>query len=604
MNVENEHADDHRRENEHALSLDDVITTQPELGPSIPDGGFGWVVFIGTLFFQALVPCLIVNFGIFLAFSKLNGTAEDKNIFLWDDKFLYVPLFFSFSKCFFESFSRTIVFKATTPRLVAVVGTCLTCAGMLFMWMGMTGNHDYWLFPLAGVLSGVGASILLVQCETLVSQYFRLKLPVLNEISQVISYLGFLIAPIILGDHILSKSLTQVLLWYQAIVLQGLVVSLLFRKPMYLKSSKRTKPYQFVISNPDDEEDILSKNSRELQIKRQTSTETHVSKIQIHHPQPGPSGNTESKEQGEDVKKDPKKWESFDDDEEDVKYAKLNEWEAFDEDDDENQNTPKRSGWERFDNDDPPSPRIINNLSLADETKTQKPSPLFTDFPVNNNNTYSYDDEIVTEPTNSNVFMPNNPESDGFKKRLDLLKEPTFYKSWLMMVANIYSTFVFYSMFPSYLYIEVDSINIRHMSALVGALSLINLIFLCLVYWFRIGKKQRPICLWIFYWLGAVGYLMVADSTNEYTLLLGAVQICLSIGGLDHISKPLHGISAKGGTSNENLLLTILSSLALLLFLCIDATFKSCFRIMFILHFFVGTLWLANFAYKKLRLRH
>lgn len=138
MNVENEHADDHRRENEHALSLDDVITTQPELGPSIPDGGFGWVVFIGTLFFQvsqlnfatgnfstydksnmvvflssdnksessrsvfqALVPCLIVNFGIFLAFSKLNGTAEDKNIFLWDDKFLYVPLFFSFSKCFF-----------------------------------------------------------------------------------------------------------------------------------------------------------------------------------------------------------------------------------------------------------------------------------------------------------------------------------------------------------------------------------------------------------------------------------------------------------------------------------------------------------------------
>jgi hypothetical protein len=28
---------------------------------------------------------------------------------------------------------------------------------MLFMWMGMTGNHDYWLFPLAGVLSGLKA---------------------------------------------------------------------------------------------------------------------------------------------------------------------------------------------------------------------------------------------------------------------------------------------------------------------------------------------------------------------------------------------------------------------------------------------------------------
>jgi hypothetical protein len=70
MNVENEHADDHRRENEHALSLDDVITTQPELGPSIPDGGFGWVVFIGTLFFQ--VSQLNFATGNFSTYDKSN----------------------------------------------------------------------------------------------------------------------------------------------------------------------------------------------------------------------------------------------------------------------------------------------------------------------------------------------------------------------------------------------------------------------------------------------------------------------------------------------------------------------------------------------------
>lgn len=70
MNVENEHADDHRRGNEHALSLDDVITTQPELGPSIPDGGFGWVVFIGTLFFQ--VSQLNFATGNFSTYDKSN----------------------------------------------------------------------------------------------------------------------------------------------------------------------------------------------------------------------------------------------------------------------------------------------------------------------------------------------------------------------------------------------------------------------------------------------------------------------------------------------------------------------------------------------------
>lgn len=32
--------------------LDRVVATQPELGPSIPDGGFGWVVVLGSAFFQ------------------------------------------------------------------------------------------------------------------------------------------------------------------------------------------------------------------------------------------------------------------------------------------------------------------------------------------------------------------------------------------------------------------------------------------------------------------------------------------------------------------------------------------------------------------------
>lgn len=34
------------------LVIDGVLATQPELGPSIPDGGYGWVVFFATLFFQ------------------------------------------------------------------------------------------------------------------------------------------------------------------------------------------------------------------------------------------------------------------------------------------------------------------------------------------------------------------------------------------------------------------------------------------------------------------------------------------------------------------------------------------------------------------------
>lgn len=33
-------------------AIDRVIATQPELGPSIPDGGYGWFVVLGSAFFQ------------------------------------------------------------------------------------------------------------------------------------------------------------------------------------------------------------------------------------------------------------------------------------------------------------------------------------------------------------------------------------------------------------------------------------------------------------------------------------------------------------------------------------------------------------------------
>lgn len=241
-----------------------------------------------------------------------------------------------------------------------------------------------------------------------------------------------------------------------------------------------------------------------MQIKRQTTTETEVV---IEEPQPSTSSS--------------KNWEKFEDNDEinpktdNVSYAKIHNWEFFEEDDDDdddgddgNENhKPETKKWEKFES-EPDSPRIINELSLADETKTSnsvRPSPLFADFPVNNNSTYAYDDEFIREVP-SHVFVPNTINSDGFNKTLQILKEATFYKTLFMLIANRYSTFVFYVLFPSYLYIEVPTIKIRHMTGLVGSLSLINLIFVSIFYWINIDKKKRPLCFWVFYWMGAVGY--------------------------------------------------------------------------------------------------
>ena len=44
--------DSDARHNKRDMKIDSVLTTQPELGPHIPDGGYGWLVLLATSFFQ------------------------------------------------------------------------------------------------------------------------------------------------------------------------------------------------------------------------------------------------------------------------------------------------------------------------------------------------------------------------------------------------------------------------------------------------------------------------------------------------------------------------------------------------------------------------
>lgn len=94
------------------------------------------------------------------------------------------------------------------------------------------------------LITGISSSLLSVQTEILLGQYFRLKLPIINNILEVAATVGQIITPILLGDHIIQHGLLRVILGYQAFVLQGIIISLFMKRPHYLKT--RRQVYQYI----------------------------------------------------------------------------------------------------------------------------------------------------------------------------------------------------------------------------------------------------------------------------------------------------------------------------------------------------------------------
>nr|XP_023016104.1 uncharacterized protein LOC111505511 [Leptinotarsa decemlineata] len=600
-----------RQQNEE-LVIDSVLSTQPELGPSIPDGGYGWVVFMATLFFQALIPSITVSFGIFLIFSRLpNLTKDDRDPKLWDDNFIYVPLFFTCAWTLADPSIRSLISNSTWPRLVATAGTCLTCAGLLFMWMGFADYGKNILFPLAGITTGIGASIQISQCEIILTQYFKFKHTILVHITQGVTSVGFILTPIVLGNQILNSHLLKVILWYQAIILQGLIFNLTFKKPSYLKS-KQASRYNYITNNPDDEEDIFSKNSRELQIKRQNSSGTNVT-IEKHpipsSTEPSTSGHSTSITNPKVIQK----WETFEDDAEDEreknKYEVLKQdWETFDEDEDlEN---IKDSHDDQKGKENIKAGNLQLELSFAERNNNNElttnisgvPMPLFSDLPVNNNTTYSYDalEQDIGSHRPPAVFMPAVSQRSSIFSSLELLQQPTFYKSLLTVITTKFSIFVYYTLFPIYLYQELGNIHIKTVSSIIGTLALSGLMFSGVSYWINIDRKRRAICLWFLCWLGSFGYFMISDSDKSNILIFGAIQVTISIATLQYIGMPLLGLTLRGETNKEFNLISIMSGFAFLFFLIIDSSFKNCFRLMALMHFFTGVVWFSNYIYKKI----
>ncbi|KAF2885403.1 hypothetical protein ILUMI_20801 [Ignelater luminosus] len=563
----------------HELNIDKVLSTQPELGPNIPDGGYGWIIMLIAAFFQALIPSLSVGFGIFVLFWRLENNAP-LDPYLWDSKIVHVSLLFIAVSTAAEPWSRILSTSSSWPRLVTTGGTCLTCAGLLIIWLAINNSNRLSLFLLAGVLSGTGASIVLSQMDILISQYFRLKLESVRAILDAVNALGFILTPVALGHNIVKLGILQVITWYQAVILQGILIGIALRKPKYLKSQK-TK-YKLIRGISDDEEDIFAKNITELQNPRPINNSTNSNKVKVEvEVQPTCSNSKENRNHKPSSVKS--NWEKFDEETSDTTTQKskthINLHNTFATD---------------FNSD-------LNRIDRFEEINTEFPTPLFSETSINNNTSYSY--ETATEASDPVVFMPiTKPvQTSTWKENVEFLKQPTFYKSLLLVITTKYSVFIFWTLYPTYLYTKIDSLKVNHTTVIVGCIGIGSLLFTTLAAWIKANPNIKAFFLGIFCWMGATGYAILANTQKETALIFAGIDVTLSLSALQILGMPLLKLNIRGETNNDHTALSVLTGIFLILLFAINMSYENCFRLMAILQFLTGSLWFSNFIYKKIK---
>ncbi|GJQ76572.1 hypothetical protein Trydic_g2269 [Trypoxylus dichotomus] len=566
-------------QNRDRLKIDSVLSTQSELGPSIPDGGYGWVIVLTTMFFQLLVPSLIVGYGILVVNIRLenNGSVYPT---LWDNPIVYTPLLFIATWTFIDPWIRKLI--ETTK-----------------------GSRTAPWFLVSGILSGAGASLIISQCEVIIAQYFKVHLRKVNVIIQFTVAIGFIVTPIVLGRNMFIHGLLTPIIWHQILILQGLIVAMFIKKPPYLKTTENS--YKLIQGTNDDEIDIYpNANTKELQHPRQSATEENIHMgIPTTSDQAGLSLADElaaSALREEEFRiRAEKRSSSMINIEVHASENGKPSWVKF-EDDNQNEESKPTSRKNLQTAYYSRSSQDLDRIDTFEDSFVHIPKPLFTETHINNNNTYSFDGgESVTseEPV---VFMPVAHKQPGFcEKHLFFFKQPTFYKSLLQIITLKYSIFMFYALFPSYIYMKIQSLRILELCTLVGLINLVHLAFVAITIVVENSHRRRAIFLWISSWNGAIGFILITDVRSEAWFVVGAIQIALSIQSLQYFGTPLLKLSRRGESNAVYLALSSIAGLSFFIFFAIDITYVNCFRMMAFFQFIMGGIWFANFTFKKVK---
>ncbi|XP_012142017.1 uncharacterized protein LOC100875139 [Megachile rotundata] len=228
------------------LHLDDIVTSFPELGPTVPDGGYSWIVLFGVFLVQMTVPSIFAMYGVVVAcVFELNTIEFD----LVMKKIILTPVLFIAFWNLSDPWAKMIVSMASIPIMVGIIGVILLVLGAIASVYLTTGGI-FLANASACAVMGIGASFVILLSDHILRKYFRKKLLLALTVRNTAISFGLVLIPSI-TNLLLQKAKLQSGLQLIAIIFLPTTLGVLTFK---LPTQQQTSPYSLLLSTEEDTE--------------------------------------------------------------------------------------------------------------------------------------------------------------------------------------------------------------------------------------------------------------------------------------------------------------------------------------------------------------
>ncbi|XP_075975102.1 uncharacterized protein LOC142975872 [Anticarsia gemmatalis] len=513
------------------LHLDRIVASQPEIGPTPPDGGYGWLIVVSAVIYHVTVPALLSMYGIIILKAiREEGHEDTEPLKIWDVDIALVPVIAVVIRLLLESWCRAVVKIFNMPRFMALAGLCLTVAGVLLSSHSTdAASNDHIVNIFSGIFIGAGCALTGQQTEVIITHYFREKLTMAQRIVRMAPSVGNCLVPILVGFLCKQHTGDVVVMVYGAIVMQNCVFLASYSRPIYIERVIRHTYNMLRDAVEDEDEVIFSNQSRPGQANAPQTVESIAS---------GPSQSNAQEEDATDVV---------------VFNSRKNAKEILDPSVQYRENRTA-SNQPRFSSDfssmfEGPPNRFSSDFGTLDVTNytrvgyqelenidRQNPQPLYRETTMNApQGSVVFAAEVSPGTARRTASMKKN-----FITITNMLLDINFYLYALLHLCTTFSILILGVVFPPLIWEQNPSMNIWSVSTLIAVAhgSALCFIMLCVVLPKSINEKAR-LCA-AFCVCGAIGFYGITLSSNKSLLVVWCMLASFSTAASSILQQPLY----------------------------------------------------------------